>query len=197
MATSGSFNTSSVGNFYFTVSWERTGYSTPNNQHYIHYSVVAHNTPGNYRTVYVKSLVINGSSAYYHSSGVKYYDGNVVTSGDITINSYNDAGDGSISISFEAGVGISGGTNASGSGSWGLDRIPRYASVTGTSDFTDEGNPTITFYNPGGLRLNARLEFAGTYINRLNIPITSLTVIEFPVHFCLNNCLSADVKLNV
>lgn len=50
-----------------------------------------------------------------------------------------------------------------------LTAIPRQASVTGATDFTDEGNPTITFNNPGGFRINARLEFAGTNIRRDNI----------------------------
>ena len=45
MATSGSFNTSAVGNFYFTFKWERTGYDSSKNEHYIKYSLVAHNTP--------------------------------------------------------------------------------------------------------------------------------------------------------
>ena len=129
MATSGYFNTSSVGNFYFTIYWERTGYSSVYNEHYVSYSVTAHNTPGNYRTVYTKSLTINSSNVYYNTSGIVYYDGDVVTSGSLTISSYNSEGDGSISLSFEAGVGITPGTNCSGSDSWYIDRIPRYATA--------------------------------------------------------------------
>ena len=53
-----------------------------------------------------------------------------------------------------------------------LPSIPRQANVTGATDFTDEQNPTITFNNPGGFRINARLEFAGTNIQRDNIPNT-------------------------
>lgn len=133
MATSGSFNTSKVGNFYFTFDWYRTGYNSSNNEHYIHYTVTAHNTPGNYRTVYLKSLVINNSNKYYNTSGTSYHDGNVVTSGDMTIASYNNEGDGSISASFEAGVGTTSGANSRGSGSWNIDRIPRYANITSFS----------------------------------------------------------------
>lgn len=129
MATSGSFNTSAVGNFYFTFEWYRTGYNSSANEHYIHYTLTAHNTSGSYRTVYLKSLWVNGSNRLYDESGVKYYDGNVVASGDMTIASSNSAGDGSFGASFEAGVGISPGSNCSGSGSWDLDRIPRYTTV--------------------------------------------------------------------
>ena len=130
MATSGSFSTGAVGSFYFTFEWYRTGYNSSANQHYIHYTLTAHNTPGNYRTVYLKSLVVNGSQQLYDESGVRYYDGDVVASGDMTIGSYNSAGDGAFGASFEAGVGISPGSNCSGSGDFGLDRIPRYANFT-------------------------------------------------------------------
>ena len=129
MATSGSFNTGSVGNFYFTFEWSRTGYDSTKNEHYISYTLKAHNTAGKYRTVYAKKLVINGTTVFEEAgtsgNGKSYYDGNVVTSGSRTIKSSNDAGDGSLNVSFEAGVGQYPSTNCSGSGSWSLDRIPR------------------------------------------------------------------------
>lgn len=130
MSTSGSFNTSAVGNFYFTFDWYRTGYDSSRNVHYIHYTLTAHNTPGKYRTVYLKNLYVAGNQVFYQAgtagNGKAYYDGNVVTSGDMTIGSYNNAGDGSFSASFEAGVGQYPSANCSGSSSWNLDRIPRY-----------------------------------------------------------------------
>lgn len=45
MATSGSFSTGTVGSFYFTYAWSRTGYDSTRNEHYIYYELVAHNTP--------------------------------------------------------------------------------------------------------------------------------------------------------
>lgn len=142
MATSGSFNTNSVGAFYVTVSWNRTGYSATNNEHYISYSVVAHNTAGKYRTVYIKELTINGNKVYNAPSGTSYYNDNTITSGSITIPSSNSAGDGSITMSFRAGVGTSQSYNLSGSGTWSLDRIPRYATVTQT--FVNKEETSIT-----------------------------------------------------
>ena len=130
MATSGSFNTGSVGNFYFTFEWSRTGYDSSKNEHYIHYNVYAHNTPGNYRTVYEKNLWVNGGQQYYDTTGKQCYDGTLITSGDITIASSNSAGDANFGASFSAGVGVTPGTNCSGEGSWNLDRIPRYANFT-------------------------------------------------------------------
>lgn len=133
MATSGSFNTNSIGAFYFTIAWSRTGYDSTKNEHYINVTVTAHNTPGYYRTVYAKKLVANGTTIFEEAgtsgNGKSYYDGNQVTSKSITVKSSNDAGDGSLSISFEAGVGQYPSTNCSGNSSWSLDRILRYLSI--------------------------------------------------------------------
>lgn len=138
MATSGSFNTGSVGNFYFTFEWYRTGYNSSRNEHYIHYTLTAHNTPGYYRTVYLKELWVAGNRVLYEEgtsgNGKSYYDGNVVKSGDITVASYNSSGDGSFSASFDAGVGRYPSSNCSGSGSWNLDRIPRNLDSIGISE---------------------------------------------------------------
>lgn len=138
MATSGSFNSSYVGNFYATISWTRTGYSATNNEHYISWSIIAHNTAGSYRTVYARSLTINGSSvlnvAGTSGGGKTCYDGTEIASGSLTIPSSDSAGNGSITMSFAMGVGVYPSTNASGGdGPWTLDRIPRYTSFTAHS----------------------------------------------------------------
>lgn len=147
MATSGSFSTSSVGNFYFTFSWSRTGYSSSANEHYIYYELVAHNTAGSYRTVYLKNLYVAGSQVFYtegaSSSGKQYYDGDVVTSGNIPVASSDSDGNGSLSASFEAGVGVWPSSNCSGSSSWALDTIPR-ASTPSVSETTIGSTMTIT-----------------------------------------------------
>lgn len=73
----------------------------------------------------------------------------------------------SASISCPWGIGT-----ASLSGTLGLPTIPRQAIVTSATNFTDEENPTITFTNPAGFRMDAKLEFGGTQIVRSNIPNT-------------------------
>jgi len=150
MATSGSFNTSSVGNFYFTFEWYRTGYDSASNVNYIHYTLTAHNTPGNYRTVYLKNLYINGSQVFYEAgtagNGKSYYNNSVVTSGDITVYNSTAAGDGNLAASFEAGVGSYPNANCSGSGEWALDRIPRYVNITSFSvSKRDETSVTLNW----------------------------------------------------
>ena len=47
------------------------------------------------------------------------------------------------------------GTSVSGSSTVTLDRIPRYASILSATDFTDEGNPTITYSNPAGTAVSS------------------------------------------
>ena len=146
MAVKGSFNTDKVGDFYFTVSWNRSGYSAAKNEHYIDYSVVAHNAAGKYRTVYLKKLIINQAmplnDAGVAGSGKAYYDGDTVTSGTVTVGSSNTSGDGSLAISFEAGVGSYPGSNCSGSDSWTLDRIPR----TTTLEYEEGTKGSTHFY---------------------------------------------------
>ncbi len=43
-------------------------------------------------------------------------------------------------------------------GNWTLDSIPRQATITAAYDFTDVGNPSISFSNPGGYRMDVWLE---------------------------------------
>ena len=53
--------------------------------------------------------------------------------------------------------------------SYSLSISPSEAKIKSATDFTDESNPSFTFENVGGYRINARLEFDGKYIRRDNI----------------------------
>lgn len=44
--------------------------------------------------------------------------------------------------------------------------IPRQANITRCDNFNSNGNPYMEFTNPGGFKLNLRLEFGGTSISR-------------------------------
>ena len=44
------------------------------------------------------------------------------------------------------------------SGNWALDGLPRQATITAVANFTDVGNPSISFNNPGGHRIDVWLE---------------------------------------
>ena len=104
-----------------------------------------------------------GLSTYYSAGDhqIGYTDTTVAHNNDGTGSVYIG---GSISTSYLM--------NGSCGGTITLPTIARVANVTSAQDFNDEGNPTITYTNPGGFRLNARLEFASTTIQRDNIPNT-------------------------
>lgn len=67
-----------------------------------------------------------------------------------------------------------GGTSVSGSATVALDAIARFAIILSGEDFTDEGNPTITYSNPAGSavsRLQACISLDGT---RADVPYRDL-----------------------
>lgn len=77
------------------------------------------------------------------------------------------------------------GTYVSGSATVTLDTIPRYASIISVTDFTDEGNPTITYSNPAGeavetLQAYISLDGRNGYIVHKDIP-KNQTSCEFPL----------------
>jgi hypothetical protein len=60
-------------------------------------------------------------------------------------------------------------------GSWTLDSIPRQATITAASNFTDVSNPSISFSNPVGFPMHVWLEpnpIGTHYCERSNIPNT-------------------------
>lgn len=88
---------------------------------------------------------------------------------------HNDDGTKNIDISFwiRDGINLSYTTgDCSASGNMPLTDIPRKAIVTSATDFTDLSNPTINYNNPGGFKINARLEFNGISIRRDDISNT-------------------------
>lgn len=85
---------------------------------------------------------------------------------------HNNDGTRSVNWAWSCATGTSGLGTISNSGTQKLTQILRQANITSCYDFNDEENPTMTFSNPAGFALNARLEFAGTNIKRDNIPNT-------------------------
>lgn len=107
------------------------------------------------------NLNINGSNI----SGTTYASVLLdwVLIGTHKVSSIDHDGDGSKSITISgsvsgpSGTGFAGHTT-SGSGTATFDRIPRQAKITAAYDFTDVGNPSISFSNPGGYRMDVWLE---------------------------------------
>lgn len=149
------------------------------------YQVLGQDTSGNYTSfrLYGYFYYGGGTQVSSQTSGGFYLDGNYIYGASYTFGpGYHLLGtkdivvyhnnDGSYPGRY---VGISAQSwHMSGStgGNIYAGNITRQAYVTGATDFNDEGNPRITFTNPAGFRINARLEFAGTVIRRDNIANT-------------------------
>ena len=151
MATSSTFSTDNQYIKYRIVVTENST-SIPNNTSSVTVKVQAWRTNTGYTTYgngtcYCK---INGSS----------YSQSISTSQKITHNSYTvlfsktvtipHNADGSKSIYVEAKISHDRFSSSYHGFTVALSQIPRQANITAVADFTDEGNPTITYSNPAG-----------------------------------------------
>ena len=149
------------------------------------YQVIEQNTSGNYTVFRLYGYFYYGGGTQV-SSGTGngfYLDGTYIHSGNYTFGTgYHLLGTKDIVVGHNNDgsypgryVGISASSwhmSGNAGGNIYAGNITRQAYVTGTTDFNDEGNPRITFTNPAGFRINAKLEFAGTVIRRDNIANT-------------------------
>ena len=130
MASSGSFNTSAYGsgNYYryLNFSWSVKSQSIANNTTTISWTLKG---AGGSTNSWVKSgnfkVVIDGVTRYESATRINLYNGTVVASGTVTL-SHNNNGERSFSASAQAGIYLVA-VNCTGSGSWSLPQIPRYA----------------------------------------------------------------------
>lgn len=154
MASSGSFNTNGYEGRYLTFSWSLASQSAETNSSVISWSLKgAGNASSSWYNAGNFKVVINGTTVYSSSTRIKLYNGTVVASGSFTINHNND-GTKSFSASAQAGIYYVA-VNCSGSGSWSLPTINRYALITSVANFNDTGDPSVSFTNPN----NATIKF--------------------------------------
>lgn len=113
------------------------------------------------------------ASVWGASNGIGTWYGNgsyTVVSQEVTIThkadgTYSGTLSGTLSSSYKSGT---------ASGTFSLPKIDRIAVVSSVTDFNDESNPSITFVNPAGFRINAYLEVGNTRIvTKQNIDSTS------------------------
>ena len=119
---------------------------------------------------------VDGAAQSYSSPAINQKGGSVALG--TTTHRVNHNADGSktctITDVFNVNATIDGSKVASitASGNITLDAIPRQATITSASDFTDTGTPSLQYSNAGGFTADAYLEFApvgsGTQIMRLN-----------------------------
>lgn len=159
MATSGNFLTSDSGqgggNYYgrMIFEWWRTawGYSGSVGYHTINYSLKTYGGATNYwQYFYQGSMNVDGAG--YSWGTTQAYGGGATKFGNYGKTLYTN-GSGARSFSASAQGGIYYNTiNTSGSGSWALDTIPMYATISSTSGHINDDSATvkINYSDPTG-----------------------------------------------
>ena len=141
--SSGSFNTTSAEGRYLTFNWSVDNTNIRENYKEIYWSLVGAGDSG-YVTCGNFKVVIDGETVYSSSSRVNVYVGTVIASGKKKIYHSNN-GTRSFSASAEAGI-YAVAVNCSGSGTWELPAIPRYANITSFSvSQRDETSVSFSF----------------------------------------------------
>lgn len=130
MATSGSFTTTSYSNRNLVFSWSLQSQSIADNTSTISWTLKGGGSASGYYLTQNITLTVNGTTVY--STGqtpqIKLWNGTTVASGTATI-AHNNDGTKTFSASCTAGI-YEWSPNVSGSGSWSLDTIPRYPTVS-------------------------------------------------------------------
>lgn len=127
MASSGSFTTTSYSNRSITFNWWINSQSISGNYTDIGWNLVGSGNAGGYYLSAPFYLEINGSQAYYSETRIQLWNGTEIANGTARIYHNTDG-----TKSFTAGMSgaiYSYSYNVSGSGSWTLDTIPRYANI--------------------------------------------------------------------
>lgn len=170
MALSGSFNTNkystqSSGTIGLNLSWTATQ-SIVNNSTIISWTLKSNGTMSSGYSVWGApiTVTIGGTTVLSITSRIRVYGGgSFKRTGTITI-VHDDDGTKDISMSVRAAL-YSASVNCTGSASYTLDTINRYALLNTVSNFTDESYPTITYSNPAGTGLTTDIKVRITWNN--------------------------------
>lgn len=156
MASNGFFNTNDFEGRYLLFSWSLASQDVETNSSVITWSLKG---AGNATASYYESgsfkVVINGATVYQSNTRIKLYNGTIVSSGSFTVN-HNVDGTKSFTAQVQAAIYYNS-VNVSGSDSWTLPTINRYANIVTASDFNDSEDPSFTFTNPNNETLSISL----------------------------------------
>ena len=148
MATLGSFGING-GGYNTTFGWSLNRQDIGGNYSVIDWWWDANWSGSVWIQVFRATISVNGSVVHSRGSGRVW--GGRVASGQTTI-WHNSDGTRNFGADGNAAI-YAAQTNAWGSGNWDLPRIPRNAVILSAQDFSDEGNPTITYSNPAGYNM--------------------------------------------
>ncbi len=159
MANSGNFTTNSSDGRSLTFSWSLSSQSIANNTSTISWQLVGSGSASGWVKAGNFKVTIDGATVYSSTTRINLYNGTVVASGSYTF-THDNNGNKSFTAYAEAGIYYVA-VNCSGSGTWSLPQIARYATISTAPNFMDTQNPTITFSNPAGFPLQLKIEAGG------------------------------------
>lgn len=153
--TSGRVETNKISKTIFYVNWQQVSQSTPNNETTINWQAGINTGSSTSHDDYYKNAVkiysvkINGVLVSNGGTWSQIHQGNdyQLLSGSAVI-PHNSDGTKSFTIEITAWTYSS--SNYSGSQSFTLNDIPRYATVGTVQDFNDEQNPVMPYTNGAG-----------------------------------------------
>ena len=155
MALSGNFSTNKYttakhGSIGLNLSWTATQ-NVAANQSTIKWTLKSNGTmsSGYYVQGGPISAYINGTRVFYQSGRFNVRgDGGYKKTGTIVVN-HNEDGSKNVAMSISAAL-YSASQNCTGSKTFTLDKINRYAAITDAQDFNDTDNPVINYNNYAG-----------------------------------------------
>lgn len=173
MALSGSFNTNkyttqSSGTIGLNLSWSATQ-DIETNTTTIRWELKSNGTMGRDMAVTGGpiTVVIGGVTVLSQTGRFRVYGGGrYYQAASVTI-PHDEDGTKEISMSVRAAL-YSSSVNCTGSATYTLDTINRYALLDTVENFTDENYPTITYSNPAGTALTTGLKVRITWNNGAN-----------------------------
>ena len=125
--------------------------SIANNTSTINWTLYSEGGSVNYYSVGPTTVTINGTQVYYNTrkewSSQTFPASKGSVSGSLTV-AHNSDGKKTISLSLSTAIYV--GAVTTNNGTWALDDIPRYATISSAQNFTDIQNPTITYSNQAG-----------------------------------------------
>lgn len=131
----------------------------PNNKSRIHWKFISagSDSSASLFLVYATTIKINGTQVYYKGDtpwdSYQFPAAEGSVEGDVWV-THNTDGSLSVPVYFYTGV-FASKYKADYGGTFTLDKIPRGATITAADNFTDEGNPTVTYSNPAGTAVSA------------------------------------------
>lgn len=119
------------------------------------------------------TCTIDGTAVAYQSPAINQKGGSVTLG--TTTHRVNHNADGSKTCTIQdvfninAKLDVAKVPNITASGNITLDAIPRQATITSATDFTDEGTPSLTFSNAGGYTADAAIVYGSASIARAGV----------------------------